>query len=246
MRLPGPAAVLLGVACGGVLGGLAGCGATENAQAVRADLLATQDELARTRLRLRETRADLVAADREAATLRARLADAGSVPDAPEVARALGRVEGLSISRFLSGGLDRDGVPGDELLAATVAPTDAAGAPVKAAGAVELELLDLTASGDGRTVGSWAFDAGEAADRWRSTPVGTGYRFRVPLPKAGVSGSGPGPGGSRALHLHASFATPDGRVFDATRAVTVRLPDAAPLPAPAPFPVASREIGGDL
>ena len=40
---------------------------------------------------------------------------------------ALGQVEGISLNKYLTGGLDRDGVPGDEMFAAFVVPTDADG-----------------------------------------------------------------------------------------------------------------------
>ena len=193
----------------------AGCAGSGNAAAVRGDLLRTQDDLARTEAELRTVRADLAAAVRTADRLRDDLAAGGAVvAELPERARALGRVESVTVSKLLTGGLDRDGEPGDELLAVNLAPADADGAAVKAPGSVTLELLDLSADGPGRTVGSWAFDAAQAADRWRDTLVGAGYRFRLPLD--------PGAGGGENLQLHARFETPDGRRFDATHPVRVR------------------------
>ena len=124
---------------------------------------------------------------------------------------------GVSVSNLLTGPLDRDGVPGDELLAVVLAPVDADGSPVKAAGAVALDLTDLAADGDARDVASWAFDPAGAADRWRSTPLGAGYRFRLPLPPGGRSDEE----AARTLHLHVRFETPDGRTFDTTRELTV-------------------------
>ena len=209
----------------------AGCGATENAAAVRHDLLRTQDALASTQARLRTVKADLMAAEAETASLRGRLADAGTVvAEAPEQVRALGRVTGVTVSKLLTGPLDRDGEPGHELLAVVLAPTDAGGSPVKAAGAVSIDLTDLAADGPGRDVAAWSFDAADAAARWRSTALGAGYRFRLPLPPAdGSAAARP-----RTLHLHARFETADGRRFDATRELTVTLPAAAgPAPAPA-------------
>ena len=198
--------------------GGAGCAATENAAAVRADLLTAEDELARAETELSRVRADLAAADREADRLRTRLAEGGGpTAELPEQVRALGRAEALAFSKLLTGGLDRDGRPGDELLAVAVAPVDADGVPVKLAGSVELELLDLSAAGEARTVGAWAFDAADAADRWRSTPLGAGYRFRLPLLPADATDDG----GGEDLHLHAAFAAADGRTFDATLPVRV-------------------------
>ena len=237
MRTTSPAALFAAVA---VASGAVGCAATENAAAVRGDLLRTQDELARTAADLRRLRADLAAAEREADTLRTRLAEGGAdgavlVAEAPEQARALGRVTGVTVSKLLTGGLDRDDEPGDELLAVVLAPADADGDPVKAPGAVELELLDLSAEGPGRTVGSWAFDAAAAAEAWRSTPVGTGYRFRVPLtPRPD------GDAGGDEFHLVVRFETADGRRFDVTHPVRVRRAVGAAVPPPAPPPVAAR------
>ena len=210
-RLLTPAALVLCVAA-------AGCGATENAAAVRHDLLRAQDRLAAAERQLRDARADLAASEAETLALRDRLSAAGTVvAEAPEQTRALGRVAGVAFADLLTGPLDRDDAPGDEVLAVVLAPVDADGEPVKAAGAVSLDLTDLAAAGDARDVAAWAFGPAEAADRWRATALGSGYRFRLPLPP----GDGDPGGSPRTLHLHARFETADGRAFDATKAVTV-------------------------
>ena len=235
-RVPAAAPLaLLAAGCAAVAGG-AGCRATENAAAVRGDLIRTQDALAEANARVRNLTADLTAAEGETLALRARLADAGAVvAEAPEQARALGRVAGVSVSKLLTGPLDRDGAPGDELLAVTLAPVDADGAPVKAAGSVEIDLTDLAADGPDRTVGSWAFDAAGAADRWRSTALGSGYRFRLPLAVTGAAAGG----AKRELQLHVRFETADGRRFDAARPVAVTL-------TPRPVAVTPRPSTDDL
>ena len=242
MRRTSPAANLALLAVGGLAGaGLTGC-ATDNAAAVRHDLLQAEDELTRTRVELRDARAELAVSERTAAALRTRLADGGAkVVEAPEQARSWGLASQLTVSKLLTGGLDRDGVPGDELLAVVLAPADEAGEPIKAPGAVSLELLDLAASGPDRTVGAWSFTAAEATETWRRTAIGTGYRFRLPLaPRP----AGPGAGGGiepEELHLVARFETTDGRTFDVTHPVRVNRAvgrgPAAPSPAPAPTPL---------
>ena len=242
MRRPSPAAPLLLLAAGGLAGaGLTGC-ASDNAAAVRHDLLRAEDELTRTRVELRDARAELAVAERTAAALRTRLVDGGAqVAEAPEQARSWGLASQLTVSKLLTGGLDRDGVPGDELLAVVLAPADEAGEPIKAPGSVSLELLDLAATGPDRTVGSWSFTAAEATETWRRTAIGTGYRFRLPLaPPAGGADSGGGIE-PEELHLVARFETTDGRTFDVTHPVRVNRAvgrgPAAPIPAPIPAPL---------
>ncbi|QDT15782.1 hypothetical protein [Alienimonas californiensis] len=235
MRRFRPAAALALLTGGLVAGGLSGC-ASNNAAALRGDLLRTQDVLARTQIELREARAELAAAERSADALRARLDVGGPVvAEAPEQTRAMGRITQLTVSRLLTGGLDHDGEPGDETLAVVLAPADAGGDPVKVAGSVSLELLDLSAPRDRRQVGQWSFDAAEAAEKWRSTALGTGYRFRLPLaPRP------PGATGGEELHLVARFEAADGRQFDLTHPLHVNrrrsIGAAEPPPAPVPFP----------
>ncbi|MFH5805217.1 hypothetical protein [Alienimonas sp. DA493] len=234
MRRFRPAAPLALLTGGLVVGGLTGCAASDDAAALRGDLLRTQDVLTRTQMELRDARAELAAAERSAETLRARLEAGGAVvAEAPEQTRALGRVTQLTVSKLLTGGLDRDGEPGDETLAVVLAPADAGGDPVKASGAVSLELVDLSAPHGRRQVGQWTFDAAEAAEKWRSTALGAGFRFRLPLAPRSAGGTGP-----ERLHLVARFEAADGRQFDVTHPVKVnrRRSDGADMPPPAPVP----------
>ena len=61
----------------------------------------------------RPSQSQLQAARRESADLRTQLAD-GTRTARVEQVSALGQVEAIELNRFLTGGLDRDGVPGDE------------------------------------------------------------------------------------------------------------------------------------
>ncbi len=199
---PAAAFVLLTAGAAGIA--LTGCAAGD-ASALRGDLLRTQDELTRAQIALRDARADLTAAERSADLLRDQLTGGGAVvAEMPEQARLLGRVQQLTVSKLLTGGLDRDGVPGDELLAVVLAPADADGQPLKAPGSIALELVNLAAKKDERQIGAWSFDAAEAAEAWRSTVLGAGYRFRLPLPPRSARSPVRAPGGRRCTSWRSS------------------------------------------
>ncbi|NNJ25807.1 hypothetical protein [Alienimonas chondri] len=226
MRLPRPAAALAPLCLVGLAGGLIGC-AADDASVLRGDLLRTQDELTRTESELREARAELAAAERSADRLRDQVVeDGGVVVASAEQVRAMGRVSQLTIAKLLTGGLDRDGLPGEEVLAVVLTPADDDGDPVKTAGAVSFELLDLGADPDDRRIEAWSFDDAECAVAWRRSPIGIGYRFRLPLPPRN-----PGETGPETLHLVARFAANDGRRFDVTHPLELNRPPAPGTPA---------------
>ncbi|MEM9703976.1 MAG: hypothetical protein AAF907_16170, partial [Planctomycetota bacterium] len=207
------------LACGAVavaILSLCGC-ASDDAAVLRGDLLRATEELTRTQAELRDARADLAAAERSADELRAQVADgSGVVVASAEQVRALGRVTQLRFSKMLTGGLDRDGAPGEETLAVVLAPADADGAPIKTAGALSLELIDLGAESGGRLVGSWSFSPADIAESWRSTAIGVGFRFRLPLEPRATLGAA-----REELHLVARLETRDGRRFSATHPVRI-------------------------
>ena len=83
----------------------------------------------------RPSQSQLQAARRETVDLKTQLADGN--PDGPcRAGKRLGQVEGIALNKFLTGGLDRDGMPGDEIFSAVIVPTDSQGNLVKAPGSV--------------------------------------------------------------------------------------------------------------
>ncbi len=150
-------------------------------------------------------------AKKEAETLRGQLAERGGPAVFPEQLQSLSRVKAIQINKLLTGGLDRDGKPGDDQLNVVLVPQDERGEPVKLPGTVELEVLDLAASPKARQIGVWRFTSQEVAAQWQSG-LSSGFQFQIPWQ---------GRSDSQNLVLHARLATADGRQFDTSTDVRI-------------------------
>ncbi len=127
----------------------------------------------------------------------------------------LGTVERLELNSLLSGGLNRDGVPGDELLSVLVTPVDRSGAAVQVDGTLTIAAFDYSLPDEDQKVGHWEWDAEETAALWSDGLVGTGYRLTREWQLQ--------PRSSKIV-LHARFVAIDGQQFDATQTVTIDVP----------------------
>ena len=155
------------------------------------------------------------AARRESADLRTQLAD-GTRTARVEQVSALGQVEGIELNRYLTGGLDRDGIPGDELLSVLIVPTDSQGNLVKAPGSVSLAVFDLSKPESQQRIGRWEFTPQKSDSLWVSGFLGSGYVIRVPWQELPQSAN---------LLVHARLKTIDGRQFDTSQSIHIVPPD---------------------
>lgn len=209
-RNPAAAARRVAVFC--VLLFVCGCATQGNLDLLEARLRQQEDRLFELQARLEETQAELVVARKEAEGLRTQLSSQGQSPILPEQAQALYRAEGVRFNSLLTGGLDTDGSPGDDLISAVLAPHDSDGDLVKLPGAIEIELLDLSQPHDRRRIGHWEYPLEESREHWHSGLVGSGYLFKLPWQR---------PPESSELLLHARMTTPDQRQFDAAIQVEI-------------------------
>lgn len=168
-------------------------------------------ELTRT---LEAAHAELEAASYESRILRNSLTDL-SAPPTPEQTETSLRITGIEIVSLLSGGLDRDGIPGDELLTLLVSPRDAAGETLRTGGRLTIEVFDFAADGGRQQVGRWEFAGKELNELWHSGVIGRGFRL-VDRWQAVPS--------SENVTVHVRLVTSDGRQFDKTGELTVSLP----------------------
>lgn len=178
-------------------------------EAVQEDLT-DQIKVAREELRVARTDAD---------SLRAQLAGRGGAALVAEQADVLYRAEALQFGALLSGGFNRDGLPGDEGISALLLPVDSGGDLVKLAGTVELELFDMSLDADRQRLGRWQFSAEEVREHWHKGFMSAGYLFRLDWQQ---------PPASSELTVHARLTAPDGRQFDATKQVKVVPPGTNP------------------
>jgi len=234
MRL-GPLQSRFGATLVGTMVLAAGCASTGQLDILESRLRRQEDANNQLQTQLTESQNQLQATRRETVDLRTQLAEGKKIAHAEQVV-ALGQVEGISLNKYLTGGLDRDGVPGDEMFAAFVVPTDADGNVVKVPGSVTVTVLDLSKPDAQQRVGRWEFGPKDSEPLWHSGFFGSGYVVRVPwqtLPD------------SPQLLVHARLKTIDGREFVTSQSIRINVPSAtaqaaaqptAPAGSPSPLP----------
>ncbi len=124
------------------------------------------------------------------------------------------RLDRIEIRSLLTGGLDRDSLPGDELLSVLVTPVDQSGSPVRPEGSLIVTAFDYSLPKDRQQIGRWHWSADATDSLWTAGVLATGYRF---------TGTWDSPPASREVVLHARFVASDGEQFDATEKVTVEI-----------------------
>ncbi|HEV3301150.1 MAG TPA: hypothetical protein VG055_15980 [Planctomycetaceae bacterium] len=207
---------LFGATLLGTLVLAAGCASTGQLDILESRLRRQEDAANQLQSQLAESQNQLQAAKRETVDLRTQIANGKKLAHAEQLT-ALGTVEGISLNKYLTGGLDRDGIPGDEMLSAVVAPADADGNLVKAPGTVVVTVLDLSKPEAQQRVGHWEFGPKDSESLWHSGFLGSGYVVRVPwqtLPE------------SPTLLVHARLKTIDGRQFDTSQSIRINPPKA--------------------
>lgn len=202
-----------------VIWAVCGCAHTRNVEVLESHLRRQEHRLRALESELSETRSKLETARRETEIVRSRLARRGEKTPRPEQTMALARLTGVRINGLLTGGLDRDDRPGDELLTTVLVPHDADGETVKIDGRIELQVFDLAQPRDKQRLGGWSFSVEEARRNWHSGFLASGFQFRLPWPQTPTSSE---------LLLHARFITSDGRQFDTSRTIQVTPPPSRP------------------
>lgn len=212
-----PCCRALGVLLG--LLALAGCAARGNLEALESELRQQEDLRMVLEDRLTRLETDLRVAQSDADSLRSQLAKSGRQTLPSEQSQALHRASKLTLNSLMTGGWDSDPAPGDEGLTVLLSPVDEHGDLVKLGGDIELELLDLSQSGEQQQLGSWSIPRDEVAALWHRGLLGSGFLVRVPWQSI--------PQGER-LTVVARLKPVDGRKFDATHQVVIT-PPAGPL-----------------
>lgn len=138
-----------------------------------------------------------------------------------------------------TGGHDSPSGLGDDGLQVIFIPRDAQSQPIQVPGDAMLQVLEISAEGHKRLLSSWYIDRDQIKASWKNGLLSQGYNVILPwkvLP------------GSEKLRLVAHFRLEDGRVFEADRDVSIRLPKGAavrampvvvsdPTPMPTPTPI---------
>jgi outer membrane murein-binding lipoprotein Lpp len=189
----------------------AGCASRGQLDILESRLRQQDDTITQLQNQITTTQSQLQAAHRESTELRTQLAENSRNARVEQVS-ALGLVEGIELNRYLTGGLDRDGKPGDEIFSAYVVPTDSQGNVVKAPGSVAVTLFDLSKPEPQQRIGHWEYSAKDSDALWHSGFLGSGYIIRQPWQQRPESAN---------LLVHARLKTIDGRQFDTSQTIHI-------------------------
>jgi len=149
---------------------------------------------------------------------------------APSTAVMSGTVKEVVLGRG-TGGVDNDGIPGDETLVLVVIPKDSDGSALKVPGRLVVQVYEVTAEGQKVPFCHWVIAPTELQKLWKNGLLATGYQVTLRW-KTWPN--------SPKLRVVVQFTTvADNRMFEAERDITIRLPSGAPRPGtvvPAPSP----------
>ena len=215
---------------------LSGCrGAARRSEVLETRIRNQQETIASLRRDATTLESELDIARREADAIRATL---NSKPEQrvmlAEHAEIQLRVSKISISRLLSGGLDRDDQHGDELLTVVVVPADESGETMRVSGELEVDAVDFAAPAGEQQIGHWKFDRNQTRDLWHAGLIGRGIQVTVPWQKMPRSG---------AVTVHARLTLPDGRQFDTTESLRVQPMQTEVTTSPQTEEAASSQVG---
>ncbi len=199
---------------------VAGCRTPPRKDLVEAELRVKDQDL-------RELRSDLERTEAYNQTLQRELkAFQGLAPSAIADGGTPAGVRSIVLGRQ-TGGIDDDGLPGDEALQVVLEPRDADNHTIKAAGVVHVHALEVTPEGLKKTLSNWQVDAETLRKAWRTGLLSTGYFLNLPWKNWPTS---------TKVRVVVQFVGQDERMFEADRDVVVRLAPEAQRKAPASEP----------
>jgi hypothetical protein len=187
----------------------------------RSDLV--EAELRTRERELRETRSGLFQSEAYNQALQSEIHDLRKGSKlTPERASQIYTIREVVLGRQ-TGGYDDDNLPGDEALQVVLEPRDPDGQAIKAPGHLRVTALEVSSEGLKTPLSTWEIPPQELRRTWRNGLLSTGYYVVLPWKNWPTS--------SR-VRVVAQFILADGRVFEADKDVTIRLP--APFRGPTP------------
>ncbi len=193
---------------------LTGCQSASVRRAVEleARLRDQQSSIDRLASSLEQVESDRDVARREASILRDELVKLKPSPEIVQTAHSTARIGRIEVAPLLSGGLDRDNVPGDELISLLIAPKDSSGEIHKVSGQLAVRLTDISRPAGEEDVAAASFTEVESESLWYNGVVGRGFRIIIPLPENSDS---------RNIAAHVRFTTNTGTQFDTLHQLSV-------------------------
>ncbi|MBY0527795.1 MAG: hypothetical protein K2R98_30640 [Gemmataceae bacterium] len=132
-----------------------------------------------------------------------------------------------------TGGVGEGKCPGDDSIQVVVEPKDCDGHSIKAPGMLRVAVLEVTSGGVKKPLSGWDLTQEQLRRTWKSGLLSTGYYVVLPWKTCPST---------EKIRVVAQLILADGRVFEADKDVTIKLPPEAtrkPLPttvAPEPEP----------
>jgi len=123
------------------------------------------------------------------------------------------RVKAIDLGR-LTGGVDDDGIPGDEALQVVIEPRDSDNHTVKAPGMAQIQAMEITPEGLKKPLSSWQIDAETLRRSWRTGLMSTGYFLTLPWKNWPTSSK---------VRVVVQFLGQDERLFEAEKNIVIRL-----------------------
>jgi len=219
---------------------LSGCnrGTRRSVELLESQIRNQEETIASLRRNVSTLEAEHEATQREADALRASAKSQNNPVMLAEHAETQFRVSEVSINTYLSGGLDRDGKHGDELLTVLVVPQDKAGDTLRATGKLEIDVVDFAAPTGQQRIGHWDFDRNQTRELWHFGLIGRGIQITVPWQKPPVS---------ETVTVHTRLTMPDGRQFNATEELRVVPLESGPPTSPTGLlPIPSPDVGSPI
>lgn len=198
-----PVASLIGLA---LLGSAAGCRCFDRGKLER-ELRAREEDV-------RHLREELERSEAYNHGLFHDLRGGGCAPPGVEHTVGMSPVRSLALGRQ-TGGLNDGSCSGDDSLQVQVEPRDPDGHAVKVAGSLIVQLMEIDKQGLKKPLSTWEVGPDQLRRSWKSGLLSSGYVLTFPWKVWPTT---------EKLRVVAHFKPVDGRVFEAEKDITVRLP----------------------
>lgn len=113
-----------------------------------------------------------------------------------------------------TGGLDEDGITGDEGLMVVVVPKDEDAAAIKVPARVDIAAWEISSTGTKNPIGTWSLPAEKVRPTWRSGIISTGYFVAVPWQTYPSN---------EKVRVAVRLTTLDGRTFETDKDIIVKV-----------------------
>jgi hypothetical protein len=140
-------------------------------------------------------------------------------PGGPDGPISLYPIRSLTLGRQ-TGGRELEGTNGDAALQVVLEPRDADNQSIKVPGAAVIQVFEITPEGMKHILSAWEITPDELSRTWKAGLLTTGYVLVLPWKELPTS---------EKQRVVVQFRLTDGRVFEAEKDVTIRIPKGLPF-----------------